>query len=364
MATSKKVVDSSYRVGCGRYIQENGASAFAGREASLLHMKKPLVIGTRTPLSIVGDTVGSSLRDEKIDAEIREYKGYCTPGTCEKLADEMRSSGMDGIIGIGGGHIMDIAKQTAKLADVPVINMPTSSATCAACTPLSVMYTEEYHTIGTYHHPLEVSAVIADTAVIARQPVRLLVSGALDAMAKYIELRQRLSGDDDPTADQGLLSSYALSRYSYETLDRLLPEAIRDTENGVLSKAVEDVIYLSIALTGNISGLARGSNQSAIAHRVYYCCRTLYPAECRDLLHGEIVAIGLIAQLHQIGWDDRIPWLKDMLKTHGIPLKLSDAGVPAESIDEFYRMAVESTSMEGTTDEEKARLYEGYKMIF
>ena len=80
---------------------------------------------------------------------------------------------------------MDEAKLVASCADVPVINIPTSTATCAAVTPLSVMYERESGaTIGTIKLMREVDAVLVDLDVLVCQPARLLCAGVMDAMAK------------------------------------------------------------------------------------------------------------------------------------------------------------------------------------
>ena len=80
------------------------------------------------------------------------------------------------MVGVGGGKIMDLAKSIAHMAELPVVNIPTQAATCAAYTPMSVMYTEEgaaYGTVGgNFYHDYEVSAVIIDETVMIHQPPR------------------------------------------------------------------------------------------------------------------------------------------------------------------------------------------------
>lgn len=46
-------------------------------------------------------------------------------------------------MGIGGGVIMDLSKAAAASAGLGVVNIPTSIATCAAFTAMSVMYTPQ-----------------------------------------------------------------------------------------------------------------------------------------------------------------------------------------------------------------------------
>jgi hypothetical protein len=57
----------------------------------------------------------------------------------------------------------------------------------------------------------------------------------------------------------------------------------------------------TIAATGVISGIARGSNQCALAHKFYETARTLFPDASKPYLHGEMVGVGLLLQNHYNG---------------------------------------------------------------
>ena len=72
-----------------------------------------------------------------------------------------------------------------------------------------------------------------------------------------------------------------------------------------MTKAVEYVTYINIAVTGIISNITRSFNQSALAHMIYYGIRTCFTREARQALHGEIVAVGLFVQLHYNGLGGR-----------------------------------------------------------
>lgn len=54
---------------------------------------------------------------------------------------------------------MDFAKLCSHFAEIPVVNMPTSSATCAAYTPLSVRYKPDGRTVGSLHFKREIVCV-------------------------------------------------------------------------------------------------------------------------------------------------------------------------------------------------------------
>ena len=336
-----------------------------GEELARLGCSKPFIIGGRTALSLVGEDLNRSLDEQGMIAQYYMYTEFCNPDVCEEIVSSFQFLDRDAVVGVGGGNVMDAAKLCAAMKGLPVINIPTSSATCAAYTPLSVTYNERGQTVGTRHHLTEVNAILADMNILCRQPARLMVAGVYDALAKLIELRQRMAGKSLDEIDIGLLSSYDLSRFLYDQLLLNLPDAVRDVSEGKNTKAVYDTVYLTIALTGVISGLARGSNQTAIAHKVYETTRTLFPEEAHDALHGELVALGLIPQLVYNGEEAEACAFREQMKVNGLPVSLAEVGLTAtdETLDAYYEKIVNSSAMNGTNDEEKARLRQALEWI-
>ena len=362
MPTISRIRESSFRIGSGRYIQEAGAIARVGKETARLGGRKPLIIGGATALSIAEEAVLKSLSVAGIVGEVAEYKGFCCVSTSNRIIAEHPDTDM--VIGVGGGNVMDAAKYIAAEKGVPVLNIPTSSATCAAYTPLSVCYTPEGGKDKSFHHKREVDCVIADTDVLCHQPPRLLLAGIYDSIAKIYELRQRMLGVADEDNDIGLLASYNLSGFAAEYLESHLEECIADVAAGKNTKTVNDTVFIVIALTGVISGLARGSNQCALAHAIYESARTLYPREVYSALHGELVAIGLILQTAYNG-DGSAEEFAARMRRLGMPTRLSEVGVTLgeKSLDAFTDAILRSTSMAGTTEAEQARFLREFERI-
>ena len=124
---------------------------------------------------------------------------------------------------------------------------------------------------------------------------------------------------------------------------------------------------MSIAATGVISGMARGSNQCAIAHKIYDLSRALFPQELKNALHGEIVAIGLLAQLYYNGRADEVEAFAADMRSHGLPITLSESGVDTAKESNralLYAQLIASTAMAGTDDEEKERLKKALALIW
>ena len=365
MATKSKVVESSFRLGVGRYIQEDGAALRLADEIALIGCKKPFIIHGKNAIAKAGEKIAKSLADKGMEACYYEYTEFCNPDLGEKITQRDDFKTCDCVVAVGGGNVCDVSKLVAALVDYPVITVPTSSATCAPYTPLSVMYNYEGQTVGSRHHMKEVNAVLVDMEILCCQPVRLLVSGIYDSLAKLIETNQRLLCMDKEDIDIGLTTSYVLSDFIYKKLLEDLDAVVDDTANGRNTKVVYDTVYILIAVTGMISALARGSNQCAIAHKVYETTRIVYPKEAHDKLHGELVGIGLIPQLIYNGEPEAAEVFKKQMKALGMPVTLAEAGIPTdpEGIKSFTANIENSSAMDGTTDEEKLKFREAFKSI-
>lgn len=363
MATKSKVVENAFRLGAGRYIQENGATSLVGEEVTRLGGKKPFVMGGKTALSLTADKIERSLADSGTKGVFYTYEGFCSKEHCADI-QKTQLTDCDVIVGVGGGNVCDAAKLLAANAGLPVITVPTSSATCAAYTPLSVCYNDVGQTVGTVHHKCEVNCVLADMDILCRQPVRLALAGIYDALAKIYEINQRLLGKNEEDIDIGLMSSYKMSLFACDFLDRNKEQCCKDIAEGKDTKIVYDVIYIAIALTGVISGLARGSNQTAIAHKIYETSRSLFPREVYDFLHGEMVAIGLIAQIYYNGEGNEKDFANTM-RSFGMPTSIHALGLPEteETLMAYYEKIVASSAMAGTSDEEKQKLAHALKII-
>jgi len=382
MISRPALSEYSFRTGCGRYIQEDGAIALAGIEAVRIITRKALieddekcpadkskvfVLGGRTAFSKTRPVLDEAFERSGIKPVFHEYTDFCNPFVCDRILASDEFEGASLVVGVGGGNIMDAAKYIAMTAGVPLLNIPTTSATCAACTPLSVLYNDNRGYIKSRHWPVEIAGVIVDTAIMAGQPERMLVSGILDAVAKLPETVHKLWGKEEDETDIGSYSSSVLSRYTYRRLFELLPKAAAELKTGECGKALYDTVYLTIGLTGTISGLARGANQSALAHKIYEQSRTLFPREVAGYLHGEIVAIGVILQkfYNDKGDTADAEAFRQLMKDYGMPSSLREIGVPAteETVEAYTRAILPSSSMTGATEEQKALLREGIRFI-
>ena len=348
--------EKSFRIGCGRYLQEPGILQNLGSEVLRLG-NAPLIVGGKTALNLTASTIEKSVSAVCPRYRVELHCGTCNEEDAKAFAELALKESFDVIVGVGGGVIMDFAKMIAHFAHLPIINVPTSSATCAAYTPLSVMYTKDGRTVGSFHHEREVNAVLADTAVISTQPARLLLAGVFDAMAKYLEIKHRYNGEcaDYPL---GLDFAYVLSQRSFKVLSDKTDNCLSDMKDQVFSDAVEEVVFTSIAATGVISGIARGSNQCALAHKFYEITRVLFGESSKPYLHGEIVGMGLLMQNYYNNETERNTELLELMKKHSMPYRVSDLGIARteESFCEYFNRIKNSSAINEANSDECKKL--------
>jgi len=357
------IKEKSFRIGCGRYLQEVGIINQIGKEVLRLGTA-PLVVGGKTALSITKEKIEKSLSSTLESYKIIEHTSSCNAEDAMSLASLAKENNLDVIVGVGGGVLMDFAKLIGHFARLPVINVPTSSATCAAYTPLSVCYTPDGRTVGSRHYEYEVNAVIADTEIISTQPKRLLLAGVFDALAKFVEIKHRFT-PDMKEYPLGLDWAYCLSVKSFEQLNEITEICIEETENGKHSQNIENLIFTTIAATGVISGIARGSNQTALAHKFYEGTRAMFFKESKNYLHGEIVGVGLLLQNFFNGEADKNTFIINLMKKYGMPCRLSDIGIAfnGDIKAKYYEYIKNSSAIDEESPEELKKLNLGLNYL-
>lgn len=355
--------EESFRIGCGRYVQGKGYIRKCAEEVQRVG-HAPILIGDDTTLALTREALTATLAGAGLSYCFHTHNGTCNDEDAKEIAATLAARGLDVVIGVGGGVLMDFAKLVAHFANLPVINIPTSSATCASFAPLSVRYTREGRTVGTMHYEREVDAVIADTTLLAAQPVRLLLAGVFDAMAKFLEIKQRYTDGD--ACPLGLDYAFAMSKHSFDVLERETPRCLSDMERGEVTPAVEQVLFTALAATGVISGIARGSNQCALAHKFYETTRSLFPKTAAPYLHGEIVGIGLLLQNIFNGEAERNTQLLALMRRYGMPASPAEVGVTVsdEIFEEYYTRICNSSAIDKNNAAECARFREALSVFW
>lgn len=254
------------------------------------------------------------------------FHGECSRPELQRIVSCAKERQVSGILGIGGGKVLDTAKGAACLAELPVGIMPTSAATDSPCSSLSVVYHED----GTFDRYLFLNrcpdVVMVDTQWICAAPPALLAAGMGDAMATWFEARAcRASGKKNQAGGLPSQTASALARLCWTVLRRDGKNALLAAERGICTPAFENIVEANTYLSGvgfESGGLAaahaiqKGFTYIPELHSAYHGCKVAFctlvqlalehagTAEIRRVLHfcGEV---GLPVCFRDFGW--RVP---------------------------------------------------------
>ncbi len=226
---------------------------------------------------------------------------------------EKAAKGVDFLIGVGGGRVIDTAKIVSYNLDLPFISVPTAASHDGIASARASV------SLGTGHSSLEAQppvAIVADTGIIASAPHRLLAAGCADVISNYTaildwELAHRVKGEP--------VSEYAitLSKMTAEILvkDAHLIKPHQEESAWIVVKAL-----VSSGVAMSIAGSSRPA--SGGEHKFSHALDKLAPGKA---LHGESCGIGTIISMYLHGGDWRA--IRSSLKSIGAPVTPADVGI-------------------------------------
>ena len=300
------------------------------------------------------------------------YKDCTSNMTCDKFQGEICNEEIDRllniignchyevIVGIGGGKTLDTAKVLATKLNAATIIVPTAASTDAPTSAMSIVYTKEGAVSHGVFHKTNPDLILMDTDIIAKAPVRLLVSGMGDALATYFEARSCQESNASNYVGRGYkptLAAIAIAKACYETLleDGLKAKMLAELQ--VTGKALENVIEANTLL----SGLGFESVGCAGAHGIHDCLTTL--DETHKYYHGEKVAFGTICELIlENRQHEEIEKIIHFCMNIGLPVTLNEIGIcdtSKEHLMKAAKAAVESESLKSEPFDVNAEMVYG-----
>lgn len=276
-----------------RYTQGPDATGQLGREMCNLGLHGPaLIIAGRNAVRLLSDSWARTFAAAGIPYQVFPFSGECTIREIERGATAARAANAQVVVGAGGGKVLDTARAIAADLAVPVVNCPTIASSDAPCSALSVIYTDagEWEAYRIYRRNPDL--VLVDTTVIAKGPVRPLVSGMGDALATWFEAKVCAEhGATNMRGGASTRSALALAELCYKTLLADGAAAIEALHGHQPNDALERLVEANTLL----SGLGFESSGLAAAHAIHNGL-TAAPGT-HQFMHGEKVAFGLLAQL-------------------------------------------------------------------
>jgi glycerol dehydrogenase len=326
----------------GRYIQ-------GYKELDRLHWhvawfgRRLMVITTQGRFDSLKEALNTRFASTHTELHFGIFVGEVTRQEIQRLGANLSNLECDGVIGIGGGKVLDVAKAVANQASVPLCIVPTIVSNDAPTSSLSVLYTETGAFDGVLFFERSPDVVVVDTWIISQAPVRLLVAGMGDALSTYFEARTCVETDRDNflgNAGPGMkesnggakatLTSLAIAELCYRVLLEDGLQAKRAAENKCVTKAFNRVVEANALM----SGIGFESNGVATAHAVY--CGFSELGSRATMYHGEYVAFGTLVMLVLEGKPSHeLDAVLRFCLSIGLPVTFEELGLADITLDEL-----------------------------
>lgn len=311
-----------------RYIQGDGVIDHLGDLIGYLG-KRFFFFGDAVVLPLVRDRIEAGFRQGGEETVFGVFGGESSRPEVVRISEVFRDGSCDVVVGVGGGKAADTAKAVSLGLRVPIVVLPTIASTDAPTSRIMAIYDDSHRLVEVLRMDRNPDAVVVDTGLIARAPVRFLVAGMGDALSTKFEAEVCAQTKAlNFFKGQGCQSALILARACYDVIRQFGLAAKQAVEARTVTDALEKVVEANIFM----SGVGFESGGLAAAHAIH-AGFTMIP-EMNGSFHGEKVAVGLLAQFvmenrERAFIDEMITFYRQV----GLPATLAELGM-AEITDE------------------------------
>jgi glycerol-1-phosphate dehydrogenase [NAD(P)+] len=316
MDFKRVVLPREMHTGAGAIAETGQICEGLGFDGKLL-----VVAGPRT-LKIAGETVIDSLLDNDYEVEefIIDKPSLDAVEQVESLMDNVT-----GVLGVGGGKVIDVAKLASNNKGLNFISIPTAASHDGIASPRASIKDGSGSVSLASSPPL---GVIADTLIISQAPFRLLAAGCGDIISNQTavldwKLAYRLLNED---------FSDSASALSLMTAEMTIKNAEAIKSGHIESAAIVVKGLISSGMAISIAGNSRPA--SGAEHKFSHALDIIAP---KPALHGEQCGVGTIMMMYLHGGDWE--FIRDTLKLIRAPTTASELGIDPEYIIEALTIA-------------------------
>lgn len=267
----------------------------------------------------VNPQLTQSLSENGIRWEIEYLTGECNDAAIETLKQNVEQQQAELLLAIGGGRVLDAAKAVgSQLPALKVVNFATVAATCAAWSPIAIIYNAQGGHLRSQPLGKMPDLVLVDSEVIASSDVRYLKAGIVDALAKYYEFYPYLRNNPD---DLALDLKVMTAQRALDVFRELGAAAVSANAQQQVTPALVKVIDACIVLAGLANSVRDVLPTPGFAHAIHN--RLTHQPELHHWLHGEKVGFSLLVQslVEHSGVPDAE--LLALLRQYDMPLTLA-----------------------------------------
>ncbi len=308
------------------YLQGYGIFNKLGEETKRFG-SAPLLVVDEFVLSKYKELIDKSFKEAGLNYQLLLFKGECSPSQIENMTNKAKELKSDVVIAIGGGKTIDTTKGVALALSLPIVIVPTIASNDAPTSRVITTYTDEGEFIGPRFLNLNPDCIFVDSEIISKAPEHFFACGIADALATYYEAQQCLKkGVNNFYNGKQTVISQAIAKVCHDTIWEYAIDAFKNVKEKKCTESVEKVIEANILL----SGVGFEGCGVAGAHAIGLSLSVLEAqfGEAKGLMHGEAVAIGIIAQfVLEKRSDEEINKLINFYKELGLPFHFSQVDI-------------------------------------